>query len=430
MPNKKEIPFINADQEILKSEKDFDLHKLGHVEKMVEIPGGQEKEFSQDNFGVTEYFDTGGKNHEQFAKLKKFYEAAQEELGDFLPKAMFVEGAPSNQAAEGKSFYVIQKFESGKFYETAKKLEDLNSQEFSVEFLNQLLEIQEKITSFLENHAQDLPDDWVDVEGLTRPQTFKEDVLHSAKTGDTKITNLFRFNPDLVKEVAGNTTKFESSHLQALKALGLGSLIDKIGWAIEKSAAPEWVNGKNVHWQLENKEHEKPIMALTFDDGPNEETEKLLDILKEQNVKATFFLVGSLIPGNEHIVKRIVDEGHDVGVHEWSQEGAPPSEITKNPGEYLKRFVGSRSDLGDVKDTTALIEKVTGKKPTVGRVAGVHGTVDSLREFEAMGLKIIHGHWKDVIGIPPKPSLTSDKLLKKALASSMTGKLHCFISVP
>lgn len=58
------------------------------------------------------------------------------------------------------------------------------------------------------------------------------------------------------------------------------------------------------------------IIAITFDDGPNAgTTEKLLDGLRERNVKATFFLVGENIKGNEDIIKRMYSEGHLIGNH-------------------------------------------------------------------------------------------------------------------
>ena len=61
---------------------------------------------------------------------------------------------------------------------------------------------------------------------------------------------------------------------------------------------------------------EGKCVALTFDDGPNGDyTEKLLDGLKERNVRATFFLMGQNIEGNEEIVKRMKAEGHLIGNH-------------------------------------------------------------------------------------------------------------------
>lgn len=61
---------------------------------------------------------------------------------------------------------------------------------------------------------------------------------------------------------------------------------------------------------------EAPRVALTFDDGPNSEhTRTLLDGLKKRGVKASFFLMGKNIEGNEDLVKRMHDEGHLIGNH-------------------------------------------------------------------------------------------------------------------
>lgn len=61
---------------------------------------------------------------------------------------------------------------------------------------------------------------------------------------------------------------------------------------------------------------EPKTVALTFDDGPNEEyTGILLDGLRERGVKATFFLAGVCIEGNEELVRRMEEEGHLIGVH-------------------------------------------------------------------------------------------------------------------
>ncbi len=57
-------------------------------------------------------------------------------------------------------------------------------------------------------------------------------------------------------------------------------------------------------------------MYLTFDDGPTEEnTVRVLDILKERGIKATFFLIGENVRKNPEIARRIVAEGHTIGIH-------------------------------------------------------------------------------------------------------------------
>ncbi|HSZ71676.1 MAG TPA: polysaccharide deacetylase family protein [Cytophagaceae bacterium] len=66
---------------------------------------------------------------------------------------------------------------------------------------------------------------------------------------------------------------------------------------------------------------EKQI-ALTFDDGPSEHTVKVLDFLKNYNVKATFFLIGKQIESNSDVLKRIVEEGHQIGNHTYNHSKA------------------------------------------------------------------------------------------------------------
>lgn len=61
------------------------------------------------------------------------------------------------------------------------------------------------------------------------------------------------------------------------------------------------------------------VIALTFDDGPNyKTTSSLLSMLKEKDVKVTFFAVGYNIPGNEYLLRRMLDQGCDVGIHSYS----------------------------------------------------------------------------------------------------------------
>lgn len=74
----------------------------------------------------------------------------------------------------------------------------------------------------------------------------------------------------------------------------------------------------------EKNEHRK-LIALTFDDGPDSKyTTQILDILAENDVKATFFVVGSQVGKYPDVAKRILEEGHSIGNHSWSH-----SDLTK-----------------------------------------------------------------------------------------------------
>lgn len=61
------------------------------------------------------------------------------------------------------------------------------------------------------------------------------------------------------------------------------------------------------------------ILAMTFDDGPHPSlTPRLLDILKERNIKCTFFLIGKQVRMYPQIVRRMIAEGHEIGNHTWT----------------------------------------------------------------------------------------------------------------
>lgn len=69
----------------------------------------------------------------------------------------------------------------------------------------------------------------------------------------------------------------------------------------------------------QNKDKEKKVAYLTFDDGPSENTFDVLDILQEKDIQATFFIVGSAINKKEEAcLKRMVNEGHTIGIHTYS----------------------------------------------------------------------------------------------------------------
>ena len=61
----------------------------------------------------------------------------------------------------------------------------------------------------------------------------------------------------------------------------------------------------------------KPMLALTFDDGPSAHTDRLLDIFSRCGGKGTFFVVGNSIGGREVTLSRIAAEGHEIGIHTW-----------------------------------------------------------------------------------------------------------------
>ena len=85
-------------------------------------------------------------------------------------------------------------------------------------------------------------------------------------------------------------------------------------------------------WQMPSQK-----IFLTFDDGPHPvATPIVLDMCKENNIRATFFLTGKNISGNEQIVRRIVEEGHSIGIHAYTHTRALALSKERTKEEILK----------------------------------------------------------------------------------------------
>lgn len=59
-------------------------------------------------------------------------------------------------------------------------------------------------------------------------------------------------------------------------------------------------------------------IAVTFDDGPDVQTDEILNLLQQWNAKATFFMIGQKIFTQQSVVRRVVNEGHEIGNHSWA----------------------------------------------------------------------------------------------------------------
>lgn len=104
-------------------------------------------------------------------------------------------------------------------------------------------------------------------------------------------------------------------------------------------------------------------MYLTFDDGPSDEnTNKVLDILKEHDIKATFFLVGENVEKHPETARRIAEEGHSIGIHCYRHDYG---ELYESVDSYLEDFEKARN----------VIYEVTGVETNIFRFPG--GSVNS-----------------------------------------------------
>ena len=96
-------------------------------------------------------------------------------------------------------------------------------------------------------------------------------------------------------------------------------------------------------------------IAISFDDGPAiNYTPGILQLLKQEDIKATFFCIGNRIAGNENILKQIKDEGHIIGNHSYSHH-------------FWFDMYSSKKMLDDLKKMDDEMEKVTGMRPKLFR---------------------------------------------------------------
>ncbi|WP_071188747.1 polysaccharide deacetylase family protein [Trichormus sp. NMC-1] len=117
---------------------------------------------------------------------------------------------------------------------------------------------------------------------------------------------------------------------------------------------PAKFQGKTVY-KVEPKNNEK-VIALTIDDGPwPKTTVEMLDILKQNDVKATFFWVGSSLKNHPEIAKRVVAEGHAIGNHTWN---------------HLYKRMDAATAKNEIEKTNELIYQTTGVKTSIFRPPG------------------------------------------------------------
>lgn len=117
-------------------------------------------------------------------------------------------------------------------------------------------------------------------------------------------------------------------------------------------------------------------VALTFDDGPDVHfTPQILDILKRNGIKATFFIVGTRAQAHPEMVKRIAAEGHVIGNHTWDHP-----KLTKLPPDQIR---------SEIDRTNQLLHSIVGYYPAIFRPPYGLASPDIVREAGSLGYKVI-----------------------------------------
>jgi peptidoglycan/xylan/chitin deacetylase (PgdA/CDA1 family) len=124
---------------------------------------------------------------------------------------------------------------------------------------------------------------------------------------------------------------------------GVGSTPDSRLMQQKETGTPPVPAGKTIY--------------LTFDDGPSESTVRILDILRNYRVKATFFVIGNTAEEGKELYRRIVSEGHALGNHTFSHD-------------YRKIYASPEAFKQDVERLSLLLEETIGRKPDILRFPG------------------------------------------------------------
>ncbi|HVS21415.1 MAG TPA: MtnX-like HAD-IB family phosphatase, partial [Pyrinomonadaceae bacterium] len=146
-------------------------------------------------------------------------------------------------------------------------------------------------------------------------------------------------------------------------------------------------------------------VSLTFDDGPSEDTERILDVLSAYKVRATFFMLGRQVELFPEIAQRIVADGHEVGNHSYSH----PLYLFRRPGETRQQLERAQE----------IIASVTGTEPRFARPPYGVRTPAYFAATRRLGLRTVQ--W-DVAGFDWKKRTASqiaERVLREATGGSI-----------
>lgn len=154
---------------------------------------------------------------------------------------------------------------------------------------------------------------------------------------------------------------------------------------------------------------------LTFDDGPSKNTGVVLDALKAQGAHATFFMIGKNIPGNEALVKRMVDEGHTVAIH-------------TNSHDYKAIYTSVDAYLDDFHAAYQAIYDACGVYPTMfrfpgGSINGYNGGLYQQLIAELTRRGFVYYDWSVSSEDATGKKLTSDQIASNVVAG-VAGSAH------
>ena len=175
-----------------------------------------------------------------------------------------------------------------------------------------------------------------------------DDIIYDSNKYQEKLTDKFIFDEEYIT--------FFSIHHNKIKEDKIKLDTNNTKISIEKKEETNFVTYETVNKTIDSN---KPIIALTFDDGPSKYTNQIIDLLKEYNCNATFFVLGNKVKIYKDTIKESINNGNEIGNHSYNHKWLSRLKI-----EDIKEQINKTQDIlkEEVNYTPILL------RPTYGSV--------------------------------------------------------------
>lgn len=174
------------------------------------------------------------------------------------------------------------------------------------------------------------------------------DIIYDSSKYQNKLTDKFVFDEEYITFFSIHNNKIMEDKVK------LNSENAKI--AIQKKEETNFINYETVNKTIDSN---KPIIALTFDDGPSKYTKQIVNLLKKYNCNATFFVLGNKVKIYKDTIKESISNGNEIGNHSYNHKW-----LSRLKVEDIKEQINKTQDIlkKEVNYTPILL------RPTYGSV--------------------------------------------------------------
>ncbi|MBQ7741026.1 MAG: 23S rRNA (pseudouridine(1915)-N(3))-methyltransferase RlmH [Eubacterium sp.] len=301
------------------------------------------------------------------------------------------------KVSSADGYYIYQSNAGENDFEKVATAKDLKKEEFTVKNLEQATAYDFYITAFKNSKKKVESKEYTVLSLCTKPTKQKINSIESTDPG--VLTFAWEINPKArgyeLEYIKGDGKDFTEAQSETIadKATGefkIEKLEAKATYSVrvrtfikngKENTYGAWSDVKSVKIAEKialpsNIDPNKPMIALTFDDGPGynkKASSKILNTLEKYNAKATFFMVGNTIKGNEDNLKKKAKLGMELSNHTWNHD-----------------HFGKAVTASDIKKCSQRIYEVTGQYPTSFRSPGGNTTELIRNECKAENMPLYY----------------------------------------